>query len=225
MHNIINILHNCLLFKGKTKEEIKNILLKLNYKVQKYKKNELIFRVDQAPAYMGIVLKGIVELKSTTSKRVISIFYREKGDVFGETDMFSDSGTYHCDIVVNKSCDILLISKSSVLEILCSDYVINSNLLKLLANNIVHLSKKLELYSFSSIRRKIAFCLLYNTEKHDIDSIDLIDSKASWAEHLNVSRTSLCRELKYLCDLGVLQITNSNIKVLDRMTLEKICEE
>ena len=225
MNQYLDVLYDCPLFEGKEKPEIKNILSKTQYKINHYKKNELIFRTDQSSNYIGIVLNGSIELQNIIAEKVINVFYRKKGDVFGEADIFSKKPTYHCDALAIKSTDILLIYKQSVIEVLCKDDVINANILSLLANTVVLLNKKLELYSFSSIQKKIAFCLLYNTEANNSDSVSLIHSKTSWAEHLNVSRPSLYRELKILCDAGIVEMKDNKIRILKRDILESIWDQ
>lgn len=225
MNQFLDILCDCPLFEGKERFEIKNILSQAQYKINHYKKNELVFRIDQPSNYIGIVLNGGIELQNIIAEKAINVFYRNRGDVFGEADIFSKNPTYHCDALAKKSSNILLIYKQSVIEILCKDDVINSNILGLLANNVVLLNKKLELYSFSSIQKKIAFCLLYNTEVNDSDSVSLIHSKTSWAEHLNVSRPSLYRELKTLCDAGIIEMKDNKIRILKRKSLESIWDQ
>lgn len=48
MNQFLNILCDCPLFQGKEKLEIENILSQTQYKIRRYKKNELILRTDQS---------------------------------------------------------------------------------------------------------------------------------------------------------------------------------
>lgn len=47
-------------------------------------------------------------------------------------------------------------------------------------------------------------------------------TKTTWAEYLNVSRTSLSRELKNLCEQNVIKMNGSNIVLTQRELLESL---
>ena len=46
--------------------------------------------------------------------------------------------------------------------------------------------------------------------------------KATWAEYLNVSRPSLSRELKFLCEQGVIKMNKNKIVILRKDLLESL---
>lgn len=223
MKEILDVLCQCILFKGKDKNEIEQILSETNYKIRNFKKSQIIFRTDEPSFYIGIILKGRIEIQKVFAcGKVINFLYKEKGDIFGEAVALSKKPTYDYDIIATEESDILLIHKQSVLEILCKDNIINSNIITSFANSVLMLNKKLELFSYYSIQKKIAFSLLYNMELNKTDNISLISSKKSWAEHLNVSRPSLSRELTHLSNKGIIEINNKKITILKKEQLESI---
>ncbi|MCG8538419.1 MAG: Crp/Fnr family transcriptional regulator [Clostridia bacterium] len=223
MDRYIDVLCSCPLFKGKGKEEIKDILSLTTYKIKHYQKNDFIFRADQSPKYIGIILEGSIEIQNNLeSGKFFNLLYKKKGEAFGGSLIFSDISMCKFDIVAKTSCDILLIYKESVLEILFKDSVIAHNMLSLFAKSILVLNKKIELFSHSSIQQKIAYSLLYNIKLNNNNIIKLPYSKKDWAEHLNVSRSSLSRELKKLNDKGVIEVHNKTIKIVQVDYLESI---
>jgi CRP-like cAMP-binding protein len=223
MNKYIDVLWDCSLFKGKTKKEIKEILSLTNYKITHFNTKEFVCRADEPPKYLGIVLSGSVEIQNNLeSGKYFNIFYKQKGETFGGALLFSDIPICEFNIIAKTECDILLINKQSVLKILLKDNVIGSNILSSISKNILLLNKKIELFSHSSIKQKIAYSLLYNIKFTEDKIVYLSYSKTDWAEHLNVSRPSLSRELKELCDNKIISIKNNQIEILDIPRLKAI---
>ena len=223
MDKYMDVLCNCPLFKGKEKKEIKDSLSRTEHKVIHYQKNDFIFRADHTPAYLGIVLKGSIDVQNNLeSGKYFNVFYKKKGEVFGGALVFSNIQNYKFNIIAKTHCDILLIAKQSFLEVLAKDQIIVANILNLLAKSVLMLNHKIELFSHSSIQKKIAYSLLYNIQFNPHNTIHLPYSKKDWAEHLNVSRPSLLRELKKLVDAGIIAIDKKTIKVLQKDHLASI---
>lgn len=223
MNKYINVLSKSSLFNGKERQAIIDILSRINYKINHYQKNDFIFRADQTPDYIGIVLKGSIEIQNNMeSGKFFNVLYKKEGDTFGGGLVFANTPIYKFNFIAKTGCDILLIYKQSIFEVLLLDKIIMKNILQLLAKSTIILNEKIELFSYSSIQKKIACSLLYNTKNNN--TINLLYSKKAWAEHLNVSRSSLCRELKKLSDAGIIEINNKKIKILKKDNLKAILD-
>jgi CRP-like cAMP-binding protein len=222
----IDVLYNCPLFKGKEKNEILDILSLTNHKINDYNKNEFIFRAHETPVYIGVILDGSIEFQNNLkSGKYYNVLYKKKGEVFGGALVLSDSSIYKFDVIGKTKCTLLLIHKQSVQNILFKDLTISKNIISLFSKSVMMLTKKIELFSYSSIQQKIAYCLLTNISSEENNIIHLPYSKKAWAEHINVSRSSLSRELKKLSDSGIIKVKNKVIKVLDKEELEKILDD
>ena len=116
----------------------------------------------------------------------------------------------------------MYIPENMLLELTGNDSRINRNLLGILSSSILKLNKKIELLADTSIQRKIAYALLTNLEISGNETLELIVSKQSWAEHLNISRPSLSRELAQMEDAGIIGISRKKIIIIDRKRLEEI---
>lgn len=226
MNKLLDTLSICPLFEGKNESELQSILSQIQYQIKRFNKNDFIFQADETSINMGIIIKGYVEVKKILSSgNVISIFHRSKGKLFGGAVAFSNKSSYPCDVLAREKSEILFIDKQSVFETLCKDPLIVSNLMNLFANEVFQFEKRLELYSYSSIKKKIAFSLLYDMVPSDGEVINLPYSKKTWAEHLNVSRPSLCRELKKLSSQDILSIKDRTIVLIKKDQLESILIE
>lgn len=228
MHRYLNTLNICPLFNEKNKAEIESIILSTNYKIVNFKKNDFIYKLNESYDYLGIVLSGSVELQNNLSSgRFFNVLYKRKGDVFGGALVFSKfpllQSQYH--IIAKENCTILLIHKESIYSVLFKDNIIASNILSLFSRNVLMLNKKIELFSYSSIQKKIACALLYNVNMQNTNVIHLPYSKKALAEHLNVSRSSLCRELKKLCDNNIIKMEKKTIEILNKDRLNCILND
>jgi len=79
--------------------------------------------------------------------------------------------------------------------------------------------------SLDSIRGKIAGYLLYYFKTNHTMMISLPFSKKEWAEYMDISRTSLSRELKHLKNENIIDFHERTIKILDLNRLEKILSQ
>lgn len=224
MDYIVNKLNDSVLFKDRTRDEIRNALSSINYIVRYYEKKECVFRIDQSPECVGIILDGSIEIqKNLASGKKIIVFYKNKGDCFGECSTFSKTTTYSCNVFAKVKSEILLISKQDIIHLINNDSILLKNFLDLLANQVLLLNLKTELLSYSAIQQKIAFSLLYlmNECKH-ANIVILPYSKKVWSEHLNVSRPSLFRELKFLYNQKIINIQNRTITILNEEYLKDL---
>ncbi|WP_026895697.1 Crp/Fnr family transcriptional regulator [Clostridiisalibacter paucivorans] len=224
MKNIANFLSKSIIFKHKTQNEINNILSSIKYIIKSYDKGDLIFSVEQPAEYIGIILEGCIEVqKNLASGKIVTILYKKEGDLFGEGSVFSKTNTYPCNIFSKTKSKILIINKENMLYLLNSDTYLLSNFLTSLSNRVLLLNLKTELLSYSSIQQKIAFSLLYLMDEYRHNNvIQLPYSKKRWSEHLNVSRPSLFRELKILCNQKIIDIENRKIVILSEDALINI---
>ncbi|WDV45140.1 Crp/Fnr family transcriptional regulator [Clostridiaceae bacterium M8S5] len=224
MKNIANYLYDTVLFRGKNINEIAEILSTIDYNICSYKKNDLIFNVEQSTKNIGIILEGCIEVqKNLANGNIINILYKKTGDLFGEGSVFSKASTYPCNIYSETESTILLVSKNAMLELLSSDKQLLDNFLSSFANRVLMLNLKAELLCYSSIQKKIAFSLLYLMNEHTYgNTVRLPFTKKTWSEHLNVSRPSFFREIKKLQKQNILHINDRDITILDMDNLTNI---
>lgn len=223
MENIIQSLLLCPIFKDLTREEIRGIFREIPYTNRVYEKNDVIYHAGDRACHIGIIISGQIEIrKYLSSGNRLSIFQRTKGEVLGGSILFSSNPRYPCEVIAKEKSRLVFVEKSYVLQIFFQNPTVASNMLRISADRIMQFEKKLELFSFYSIQKKIAFSLLHDFACDDGNTVLLPFSKTTWAECLNVSRTSLSRELKSLCDQGVIQMNGSKIVLLHRELLESL---
>ena len=219
MNDIIEVLYKCIIFRGLDKAQIRLVLSRTRYHIKEYGKNEFICREDQFSENVGIIIWGSIEIqKVLASGNLICIFHKNKGDLFGGAVVFSTETAYPCDVFSRANSKILFFPKQSIFE-MCKEALIAENILNAFANRIIYYEKRLELFSYSSIKTKIAYFLIHEIKTSGNSMIHLSFTKKTWAEYLNVSRPSLCRELKKLCTDNIIEISKDNISILNEKAL------
>ncbi|MDF2572268.1 MAG: Cyclic nucleotide-binding domain protein [Sporomusa sp.] len=227
MENFINTVANCRLFKDYDRSDLHKFLIHAEYKIGNFKKGQFIFRMDQPITYVGIILKGSVEVqKILPSGKVVNLIYKEKGELFAEGTIFSNMPAYPCQVISKDNTDVMLVPKQHVMKALAEERVLLANFLALMSDKLIFLNKKIELLSYCSIQSKIAYSLLHciSTDKN-ASVIELPYTQKAWAEHLNVPRPSLCRELKNLCKEKIIQTNKRTITILKRDKVELLLSE
>ncbi len=225
MQKYFDTISNSKLFNGKTKEEIEKILPDMKYRILEFKKKQVILNSGEICTGIYMILEGEIEVqKNLESGRLYSILYKKPGDTFGGAVLFSDTKSFQVDLMAETDCKLLQIPEDSVRNVLCADSRINSNMMNIMANTVMNLNKRVELFAVTSIRRKIAFAILNALGDGENGCIDFPISKKQWAEHLNVSRPSLSRELKKLQDENIIEIEKGRILIKNTEYLKEIIQ-
>lgn len=76
--------------------------------------------------------------------------------------------------------------------------------------------------SYSGIAQKAAFYLLIHARQSGINVIRIPDSVSNWAMIMNVSRSSLHRELKKMEAAGIITYDPPTIEILDPASLQNV---
>lgn len=227
MEDFMPAIASCPLFKNCSHFDLHRFLEQAGYKIGSYRKNQFIFRMDQPVTAVGIILNGSVEMqKIFQSGKVVNLIYKGKGELFAEGTIFSSMPAYPCQVISRENTDVMLLPKDTVIRALADNSTLLANFLTLMSDKLVFLNQKIELLSYCSIQSKIAYSLLHclGTGIH-AGTIKLPYTQKAWAEHLNVSRPSLCRELKNLCQAGIIQADRRTITILQRDKIEALLSE
>ncbi len=216
----------CPIFAGVNQMEITELIRNIQITKRRFYVGTTIFYEGDPSDEIGIVLYGYLALKKyQPNGNVISVFYRKTGDVIGGGIVFSKNKCYPYDVVVVQETEVAFIRKKEFLTLLSNNSILTSNMLELFAERISLFESKMELLSFSSIQKKIAYSLLYDFGAENRAIIYLPFTRQAWAEHLNVSRPSLSRELKLMTENGIIECKKNKITILDCSKLEQIIEK
>jgi len=218
-----SVLEKSTLFSGVPAKELRDDLEAVPHHIQCYDKGETVFHLMEDANRIGVVLEGRVQAqKPFPNGSQINVSIRNPGELIGPAAVFSRSQKYPCDVVSLEPVTIMMFRREDILMLLQKDLRIMKNFMAELATATYMLQQRLELLSYSGIVQKAAFYLLIHTRQSGKNVIRIPDSVSNWAMIMNVSRSSLHRELKKLEAEGIISYDPPTVKIHDPERLQSV---
>ena len=218
-----SVLEKSTQFSGVPAKELRDDLEAVPHHIQCYDKGETVFHLMEDANRIGVVLEGRVQAqKPFPNGSQINVSIRNPGELIGPAAVFSRSQKYPCDVVSLEPGTIMMFRREDILLLLHKDLRIMKNFMAELATATYMLQQRLELLSYSGIAQKAAFYLLINTRQSGKNVIRIPDSVSNWAMIMNVSRSSLHRELKKLEAEGIISYDPPTVKIHDPEKLQSV---
>ena len=218
-----SVLEKSTLFSGVPAKELRDDLEAVPHHIQCYDKGEIVFHLMEDANRIGVVLEGRVQAqKPFPNGSQINVSIRNPGELIGLAAVFSRSQKYPCDVVSLEPVTIMMFRREDILLLLQKDLRIMKNFMAELATATYMLQQRLELLSYSGIAQKAAFYLLIHTRQSGKNVIRIPDSVSNWAMIMNVSRSSLHRELKKLEAEGIISYDPPTIEIHDPERLQSV---
>ena len=219
------VLEKSTLFSGVPAGELKDMLETVPHYIRHYDRGETVFHLMEEANSIGLILSGRVQAqKPFPNGSQINVSVRGPGEMVGPAAVFSRNQTYPCDIVALERAGIMLFGKEDILLLLQKDIRVMGHFMTELATATYMLQQRLELLSYSGIAQKAAFYLLIQARQSGLNVIRIPDSISNWAMIMNVSRSSLHRELKKLEEAGLIACHPPTIEILDPEELQKVLQ-
>lgn len=216
------ILSNCMLFDHLNSNQISKLFDNIQYKRIQCMKDTTIFSPNDLSQSIGIILKGNVEIQRySPSGSSMIIGTKKPSDLIAAPSVYSSLEQYAGHVVAAKDCDILLIDKIEFTQLLNKDHVMLDKFLEFLSNQVVFMSKRVNLLMQNTLKKKIAMYIIGHLEC-DQSIIQLPFSKRKWAEYLNAQPQSISRTLRELEQNQLISFEHRTIQVLNYEALEKI---
>ncbi len=192
-----SVLERCALFSDIPAKDLREDLEAVSHHIQCYEKGEVIFELMEEATRIGLILEGRVQAqKPFPNGSQINFTARVPGEIIGQAAVFSKNQKYPCAVVALEPVTIMVFKKEDILLLLQRDIRILNNFTTELATATYTLQQRLEMLSYNGIAQKAAYFLLIHSKQSGANTIQIPDSVSNWALILNVSRSSLHRELK-----------------------------
>ncbi len=217
------VLEKSPLFCGVPADDLKEVLDSTPHHMKRYEKGETVFRLMEQALHAGIILKGHVEAqKIFPNGNQVNMSVFGPGDMIGAAAAFSMYRKYPCTIVALEPSEAMLFGKDDLLRLMQKDMRILEHFTSGIATATYMLQQRLELFSCRGIAQKAAFWLLMQARQTGKLAVRIPGSVSRWAMLLNVSRTSLHRELKRLEEDGIIASASSVITICDAEALQDV---
>jgi len=217
------VLEQSALFSGIPTEDLFDDLNSVPHHIQRYDKGETVFHLMEGANRIGFILEGNVQVqKLFPNGSQINVSVRKAGELIGPAAVFSGSQKYPCDVVAMESSTIMFFQREDILLLLQKDLRIMKNFMTELATASYMLQQRLELMSYSGIAQKAAFYLLIQARQSGKNVIKIPGSVSNWAMVMNVSRSSLHRELKKLEADGLITYAPPVVEIHNPKALQTV---
>lgn len=117
-HKIRPILSEISLLGGLTESQLETVCTEL--RTLQFKKNDTIFRQNEQPTYIYIVLSGLVKIVSSYKSTTLELFEVGPGQCFGETSLIGIQ-PHSASAIAQQDCEIIVISRDALQNIYDQD--------------------------------------------------------------------------------------------------------
>lgn len=219
MKNNFDVLRECPLFDQIEDESLNEMLGCLGAKEISYQKGATVLAEGEEAKYLGIVLKGSVQLVRVDYYGNRSILTNiEPPNLFGEAFACAGLKSLPVDVVAAEDTDILLLDALLVArpcKNACSFHCQTVlNLLHTVAKKNLVLHRKIEITSKRSTREKLMTYLLLQAKKVQSSTFTIPFDRQELADYLGVERSGLSAEIGKLRNEKVLECRRSTFTLL-----------
>ena len=202
------------LFKGLNPNEILKCLTKVDFKIKKYKKNEIAF-------FRGDILKKIIIIVKGTARGemqkfngdTIVINQMKAGEVLASAFLFGKNNVFPVDLIALENSEFLFLDKEKYLDLIQSDKRLLLNFIREISNKSQYLSKRIWFnFTHKTIEEKV---LSYRKENAQDDKIKFLPSISALAKKFEVTRPALSREISSLCKRKILKKIENNVYIIN----------
>jgi CRP-like cAMP-binding protein len=223
------ILKKCVLFRGIEEADYKHLLACLSAQVKHYNEEEYLFFAGDRLDHIGIVLSGRLEILKESlagNKHIIAIL--DPSHMFAEGIVCTATRLSPVTVQAMEPVKILLIPYERIIKSCgqsCSFHIgLIQNMMVILGEKNVILNYKLELLTLKGMREKLASYLLKASLENGSNTFQIPLNRTELADFLNVSRTSMCRELTRMKNDGLIDLYGRSFKILDKERLAQCLE-
>jgi CRP-like cAMP-binding protein len=220
LEQLHSILSNCPLFNNIKENEYNSLLSCINSYTKNFDSNEYIIIAGNVVNYVGIVISGTVEIikENPAGTRHIMDFLGTS-NIFGEGIVCTNERIAPVTVRAKENSRILFIPYERIIKSCTNSCGFHTQLIKnmmmLLGEKNFNLNIKIELLMLKGMREKLAAYLLYEAKRQNSLTFQIIPNRNELAEYLNVSRTSMCRELANMKESGMLDYYKNSFKIIN----------
>lgn len=219
MDEVYSVLSKCALFENINENEYISLLSCINSYKKKFKSDEYIFFTGDEITYVGILISGSIELIKEDlagSRHIMDILL--PSDIFAEGIACTKQHTSPITVRTKRDSTVLFIPFERIIKTCsnsCGFHVqLIKNMMMLLGEKNYYMNRKMELLMLKGLREKLATFLLNESNKCNSFIFNINLNRNELAEYLNVSRTSMCRELATMKGIGMIDYYQNSFKII-----------
>ena len=202
------------LFKGLNPDKIAKCLTEADFKIKKYKKNEIAFFRGDILKKIIIIVKGTAhgEMQKFNGDTIV-INQMKAGEVLASAFLFGKDNVFPVDLITLENSEFLFLDKEKYLDLIQSDKRLLLNFISEISNKSQYLSKRIWFnFTHKTIEEKV---LSYIKENAQDDKIKFLPSISALAKKFEVTRPALSREISSLCKRKILKKIENNVYIIN----------
>lgn len=181
-------------------------------------KDSVILSSETEQKGIFLMAKGRATIYSGSSGHKTVLRNLNQGDIFGAASLFDGVKLYNTT-VISGECEIILLPKKLIQEIIRYESEVAFNYLRYLSDRVSFLNKKISAFTAGSAEQKLAVYLSGLDFKDGRCTIEV--SYTSLAQMLGIGRASLYRSLELFENEGIISRNGKTIVLTDEASLEK----
>lgn len=225
MQKFYPILAKCSLFKNIKEDEYPTLLSCINSNTKNFRLGEYIFLTGDKVNHLGIILSGSVEIikENPAGTRHIMDFLGP-ANIFAEGIVCTVERIAPVTVRAKENSIILFVPFERIAKTCstsCSFHThLIENMMMILGEKNFGLNHKIELLMLKGMREKLATYLINESKMQHSMTFQIIPNRNELSEYLNVSRTSMCRELARMKKQKILDYYLNSFKILSMESLK-----
>ncbi|HTN68973.1 MAG TPA: Crp/Fnr family transcriptional regulator [Dysgonamonadaceae bacterium] len=213
-----SFIFKCPLCNSIPESEKERFLNNVQYSIKNFDKDEWIISQDTEFSALHIVIEGEIETVMMDEKGdFMHIEYLKAPLPIATGFLFTDNNKSPVTAIAKKECKVIRIPRENLFLLMKEHDAFMFAVLNSISNKLQFLSEKIRLTSLRTIKAKLAYYLL--KESNGESSFRLKSSKQAIANLLGVSRPALANVMKQLHDEDVIHMERRKIKILNRQAL------
>ena len=212
----LDVLMDCPLFSGISREEIVDVMHKVRYRIVNYHRGDLVAMAGAPCLYAEIVLSGeVVASMMGPSGRIIQITKRYPGNMLAPAFLFAKDNRYPVTVEATKETKVFRLLYDDMIQLMASEPRLAMNYTRIVSNIVGFLTKKVGMLSMN-VREKITLFLKEECQRQQTNRVFVKMSRQELANYFGIQKYSLQRCLKSMQDDCVIKIDGKYIIVIDK---------
>lgn len=225
MKDYMNVLRATPLFLGMSEADILTMLDCLSARCKAYKKDEYIWETGDEVQQVGLLLRGeAMVLKDDLHGNQSILADIQPSELFGEAFSCAGLTTAPVSVLAVSKCTVMLIDYKRIINTCNNTCIFHmkliENMLKILAEKNITLTRKIKYMSQRSTRGKLLVYLSDEASKNQSSIFSIPFNRQELADYLCVDRSAMSNELSKLRAEGILDFDKNNFKFLKSYKME-----
>lgn len=193
-------IYNMPLFKGGDRNLVEAVLQKSPGRYASYRKGDFIALQNSVCRSLFLLCEGSVYAQMTSSEgRELTLDTLSAPDTLASAFIFGTENRYPVSIVANSDCQLWVVGRESILQIIEQDNSVLRNFLTILSDHSLFLSRRINEFALQSLSSRL---VSYLKDHHAVRNLQ------ETAFILGVARPSLSRMIAQMVEQGTIRKTD-----------------